>query len=557
MAGRIRGDRIALHDFVRLLAETRAVTGHEPVSAADNKELVRNLKRDGVLTKDLAYKAMLSCPRGMFIPPPHEDQAYRDDPIRVEASGFNISAPHMHATALETLDFQPGERVLDVGCGCGIVAACAAYMVGRNGVVVGVDIREDCIKLCHENVRKVKEFSSEFVATAADVVFELHNVFMPSPRHRGQYHKVHVGATCPEDRLSALLSLLQPTGGQLMVPVGSDLRVITKRADGSISQTTISQVRFSDLEVPSDAEVVLKVLDNSIAQRQVVSVPASTLAEDLAEASPDMPRGHLLSCFCCKKALPGPPSAAAAPAGPDGSISMDLDTGSGTGARDQSPGGPQRGGGADGGGESNNNGAALTAPDGSRGDCWLAGPGWRLGAHRDILRARCELYRARSSSGMRDAYERELRVPDNFSAAATAAFLHYVYSDELPADVEPALLVDLISVAPYFGTPRLSVLCESALADHLLRESNADAAAELSAELLALSHEHALRQLHDVALTYVVQHHECVRECEAYRALPAALVDDVAAEAVRQNAAMRALLEELAPRVRLPPPHWR
>ena len=31
--------------------------------------------------------------------------------------------------SLEALDIQPGHRVLDIGCGCGIVSAICAYLV--------------------------------------------------------------------------------------------------------------------------------------------------------------------------------------------------------------------------------------------------------------------------------------------------------------------------------------------------------------------------------------------------------------------------------------------
>lgn len=67
---------------------------------------------------------------------------------------------------------------------------------------------------------------------------------------QGQYDRVHVGASCPPDRLSALLSLLQPGGGKIVTPVSpSDMRVITVDGDGNISQRVISQVRYSELEV--------------------------------------------------------------------------------------------------------------------------------------------------------------------------------------------------------------------------------------------------------------------------------------------------------------------
>ena len=43
--------------------------------------------------------------------------------------GFNVSAPHMHVTCLEALDLQPGHAFLDIGSGCGLVTATAAFLV--------------------------------------------------------------------------------------------------------------------------------------------------------------------------------------------------------------------------------------------------------------------------------------------------------------------------------------------------------------------------------------------------------------------------------------------
>ena len=50
--------------------------------------------------------------------------------VRLDAMGFNVSAPHMHATCLEALDLQPGHSFLDIGSGCGLVTAAAAFLVG-------------------------------------------------------------------------------------------------------------------------------------------------------------------------------------------------------------------------------------------------------------------------------------------------------------------------------------------------------------------------------------------------------------------------------------------
>jgi len=82
--------------------------------------------------RDTAIKAMRMCPRNMFVPEQHQDEAFTDSPIRLEELDFNVSAPHMHASCLEALQLEPGHKVLDVGAGCGIINACAAYMVSSH-----------------------------------------------------------------------------------------------------------------------------------------------------------------------------------------------------------------------------------------------------------------------------------------------------------------------------------------------------------------------------------------------------------------------------------------
>ena len=75
------------------------------------------------------YNAMLAVDRKEFCP---NNDAYKDSPQPI-GSNVTISAPHMHAHALETLasHLKPGNKVLDVGSGSGYLSACMAIMVSK------------------------------------------------------------------------------------------------------------------------------------------------------------------------------------------------------------------------------------------------------------------------------------------------------------------------------------------------------------------------------------------------------------------------------------------
>lgn len=54
------------------------------------------------------------------------------------------------ARVLEAAGVQPGDRVLDVACGTGILARKAAELVGKNGAVTGVDINNGMLAVARK-----------------------------------------------------------------------------------------------------------------------------------------------------------------------------------------------------------------------------------------------------------------------------------------------------------------------------------------------------------------------------------------------------------------------
>jgi len=52
-------------------------------------------------------------------------------------------------------------RVLDVGCGCGIMSAAAAFLVGQTGEVVGIDIRQECVDMSAQSCERLRARNPE------------------------------------------------------------------------------------------------------------------------------------------------------------------------------------------------------------------------------------------------------------------------------------------------------------------------------------------------------------------------------------------------------------
>jgi ubiquinone/menaquinone biosynthesis C-methylase UbiE len=67
---------------------------------------------------------------------------------------------------------QPGERVLDVGCGTGVVTCLAAEAVGPAGVAIGIDPAFRMIAMARQNARLTESRAAFKLATIEHLPFE-------------------------------------------------------------------------------------------------------------------------------------------------------------------------------------------------------------------------------------------------------------------------------------------------------------------------------------------------------------------------------------------------
>eukprot|EP00835_Amoeboradix_gromovi_P006288 NODE_714_length_4847_cov_0.370893.p2 type:complete len:219 gc:universal NODE_714_length_4847_cov_0.370893:2221-2877(+) len=201
-------------------------------TGTSNAQLVKNMKEARIIQSDDVFHALCQVDRKFYATSP-----YSDSP---QSIGFNatISAPHMHAYALEYLKVSNADRVLDVGCGSGYLTAAFAKLTERK--VTAIDHIEGLVDLTKENIKK-----------GNPEVYD-HVEFICGDGRKGYvkncpYDVIHVGASAdsiPQDLIDQLAE-----GGRMLVPVGTfsqELRLITKEK-GIIKSKKLMPVRYVPL----------------------------------------------------------------------------------------------------------------------------------------------------------------------------------------------------------------------------------------------------------------------------------------------------------------------
>ena len=203
-------------------------------SARTRDRLVRRLRDHGIRANEV-LEQIRNVPRHLFVDEALASRAYEDTALPI-GLGQTISQPYVVARMTEALlDGFTGEKVLEIGTGCGYQTAVLAPLVKR---IYTVERIPDLLRKAKQRLRDL----------------DIYNVqFRPGDGWEGwpkyaPYDGIIVAAAAPE-LPQKLLEQLAP-GGRLIMPVGpagrQELLMVSRRND-HFEQVSLGAVSFVPL----------------------------------------------------------------------------------------------------------------------------------------------------------------------------------------------------------------------------------------------------------------------------------------------------------------------
>lgn len=201
------------------------------------RDVVEYLERIGYIKDPRIKRAMLKVKREQFVLPEYKRDAYVDTPLPIPG-GATISAPHMHVIFMSSVKLKPGDKVLEVGAGSGILLAYIKEVVGKKGKVFGIEIVPEVYKFAKKNLKR-SGYEKKVKLILGDGSLGLEK--------KAPFDKIIVSAACPEIPRPLIKQL--KLGGILVAPVGGisggqDLIYVEKTKEGEIKTKNLGGVIF-------------------------------------------------------------------------------------------------------------------------------------------------------------------------------------------------------------------------------------------------------------------------------------------------------------------------
>ena len=190
------------------------------------KRLVEQLKEKGIVSKDV-LNAILKIPRHLFFDQSTErpallDHAYSDKALKIGA-GQTISHPFTVAFQTEKLNINKGDKILEIGTGCGYQTAVLLEMGAK---VYSIERQKELFD-------KTKVFVPKLGYKGAKLVYG--DGYKGLPQF-APFDKIIVTAGAPLVPETVVSQL--KIGGVLVIPVGDN----TKQRMLKITRTTATEI---------------------------------------------------------------------------------------------------------------------------------------------------------------------------------------------------------------------------------------------------------------------------------------------------------------------------
>jgi protein-L-isoaspartate(D-aspartate) O-methyltransferase len=181
---------------------------------------------------------MLAVRREDFIPSCYRDHAYEEIPLPLPGERTAISCPHSYPLFYEPLGLSEGYRFLEVGVGSGYGTSLAREVVGREGLVVAIDIDATTFAFARENLER---------AGYTDIVLVHGDGGLGYPA-RAPYDAICITAACPAVPPPLIEQLA--ARGRLIAPVLDGTRqrlTLLEKTTDAIRRTILADVLYVSL----------------------------------------------------------------------------------------------------------------------------------------------------------------------------------------------------------------------------------------------------------------------------------------------------------------------